>query len=194
LGVVKRVLGVAERVEPSVKSGLPRVSADVVVRGAEPFDAFYQRERRAMVALAYATSGSRMAAEDIAQDAFSAAFRDWDRVGRLDNPATWVRRVVINQSVSSVRRRVAAAKGLARLAGRTDRIGFPSVDAETEHVWSQVRLLPKRQRQAVALRYVEQLTMAEIGEVLGCSKETVNTHLRRAHEALAHRLAFTEDI
>jgi RNA polymerase sigma factor (sigma-70 family) len=147
-----------------------------------------------MVALAYATSGSRAGAEDIAHEAFTAAFRDWDRVGRLDNPATWVRRVVVNQSVSVVRRRVAAAKGVARLAGRIDHLELGRVGAETEHVWSQVRLLPTRQRQVVALRYVDQLTMAEIGDVLGCSKESVNTHLRRAHQALARRLGSLEEI
>lgn len=164
----------------------------VVVRGVEPFGAFYERERRAMVALAYATSRSRLAAEDIAQEAFMAAFREWERVGRLDNPATWVRRVVINRSVSVIRRRVAAARTLARLMGRVDRVELPAVSAETEHLWVAVRLLPKRQRQVVALRYVDQLTLAEIGDVLDCSKESVNTHLRRARATLARRLGIQE--
>ena len=120
------------------------------------------------------------------------AFRDWDRVERLENPATWVRRVVINRSVSAIRRRVAATRGLVRL-GAADGHVFPVVPAESAHVWEAVARLPKRQRQSVALRYVEQLSLEEIALVLGCSKATVNTHLHRARTTLAQRLG-TEDL
>lgn len=146
-----------------------------------------------MISLAYATSGSRLAAEDIAHEAFLAAFRSWEEIGRLDNPATWVRRVVINHSVSEIRRRISAARKLARLWGRIDQMELPAVPAETEHLWVAVRRLPKRQRQVIALRYVEDLTLSEIGAVLGCSKESVNTHLQRARASLADRIAYQEE-
>jgi RNA polymerase sigma factor (sigma-70 family) len=45
----------------------------------------------------------------------------------------------------------------------------------------------------VALYYVAGMTMPEIAELLDCSKETVNTHLRRARETLARRLGTEED-
>ena len=70
------------------------------LRLVEPFEHFYRAEYRAVVGLAYALSGSRLAAEDIAQDAFIAAHRAWDRVGTYDQPGAWVRRVVANLSVS----------------------------------------------------------------------------------------------
>jgi DNA-directed RNA polymerase specialized sigma24 family protein len=44
------------------------------------FEAFYLRESHAVVRLAYALSGSRLVAEDIAQEAFLRAFRDWEGV------------------------------------------------------------------------------------------------------------------
>jgi DNA-directed RNA polymerase specialized sigma24 family protein len=44
---------------------------------AEAFEAFYLREYSAVVRLAYALSGSRLVAEDIAQEAFLGVFRDW---------------------------------------------------------------------------------------------------------------------
>ena len=47
---------------------------------SEGFEAFYLREYAAVVRLAYALSGSRLAAEDIAQDAFLRAFSDWDHI------------------------------------------------------------------------------------------------------------------
>ena len=90
--------------------------SDPVVRLApEPFEDFYGREYLAVVGLAYALSGSRWGAEDLAQEAFLAAHRDWDRIGAYDQPGAWVRRVVANLSVSGFRRRAAEAKALARI-------------------------------------------------------------------------------
>ena len=62
--------------------GLPEVEAGAASAppGAEGFEAFYVREYQAVVRLAYALSGSRLVAEDIAQDAFLRAFRDWHRI------------------------------------------------------------------------------------------------------------------
>ena len=75
-------------------------------------------------------------AEDIAQDAFLAAHRDWERVGRYDKPGAWVRRVVANLSVSLVRTRVREARALARLKPRSSFI--PRLPAEDEEFFSKV--------------------------------------------------------
>lgn len=159
-----------------------------LVSAPEPFDAFYRREVRRLVGLAYALSGSRLAADDLAQEAMLAAYKKWDEVGRLENPAGWVRRVVSNQAVSTVRRRVSEAKGLSRLAMRQTITDVPEILAESEWIWREVRRLPRRQIQVIALRYYDQLSMSEIADVLDCSKETVNTHLRRARQTLDRRL------
>lgn len=161
---------------------------DPLVAGLEPFDDFYRREIRRLVGLAYALSGSRLAADDIAQEAMLAAYRKWDEVGRLDSPSGWVRRVVSNQAASAVRRRIAEAKGLGRLAARQTVSELPEIPAESEWIWREVRRLPKRQMQVIALRYHDQLSLSEIAEVLECSKETANTHLRRARQTLDQRL------
>ncbi len=159
------------------------------LRAQEPFDAFFRRERRAVIGLAYALSGSRLACEDLAQEAFVAAYRRWDEIGGYDNPGAWVRRVVANRAVSTVRRRVAEAKAVASLGFR--RVRPAELPDESADLWALVRALPKRQAQAVALRYVEQLTPEEIAEVLGISRDSVYTHLRRAHQALAAELEET---
>ncbi len=159
------------------------------LRVQEPFDAFFRRERRAVIGLAYALSGSRLACEDLAQEAFVAAYRRWDEIGAYDNPGAWVRRVVANRAVSTVRRRVAEAKAVASLGFR--RVRPAELPDESADLWALVRDLPKRQAQAVALRYVEQLTPEEIAEVLGISRDSVYTHLRRAHQALAAELEET---
>ena len=161
---------------------------DPLVATPEPFDSFYRREIRRLVGLAYALSGSRLVADDIAQDAMLAAYGKWDEVGRLDNPAAWVRRVVSNHAASAVRRRISEARGLGRLALRQSVSVVPEIPAESEWIWREVRRLPKRQTQVIALRYYDQLSLSEIADVLGCSKESANTHLRRARQTLDRRL------
>jgi RNA polymerase sigma-70 factor (ECF subfamily) len=163
-----------------------------VVRTAEPFSQFYDREFRRVVALAYVLSGSQNGAEDLAQDGFLAAYRDWDGVGTHPNPGAWVRRVVANRSVSMWRRRMAEVRAAARLIPSSG-LRPEEMDPVATEVWSQVRRLPKRQAQALALRYLEDLPVDQIAEVLECSSGSVKQHLHRGQRALAHRLG-EEDI
>jgi len=51
-----------------------------------------------------------------------------------------------------------------------------------------VRRLPRRQREAVVLRYVDVMEGAEIAEVMDVSESAVRTHLQRGREALAEAL------
>ncbi|HLF43345.1 MAG TPA: SigE family RNA polymerase sigma factor [Acidimicrobiia bacterium] len=168
---------------------LSRMSqAERIPASPEPFEVFFRRESRRLVGLAYALSGSRLAADDIAQEALLAAYKRWDEVGSLENPGAWVRRVVANKAVSVVRKRVSEAKGLARLAIHRDVASVPDLTAESEWLWGEVRRLPRRQVQVIGLRYYDQLSMSEIAEALGCSKESVHTHLRRARKTLTRRI------
>ena len=115
-----------------------------MVRSApEPFEDFYVREYLAVVGLAYALSGSRWGAEDLAQEAFLAAHRDWDRIGAYEQPGAWVRRVVANLSVSAFRRRAAEAKALARIA--SGRLVVAGPRRRPSGFWTAVRALPRRQ-------------------------------------------------
>lgn len=148
----------------------------------EDFESFYARERRPVVGLALVLSGSRSGAEDLAQDAFLMAYKQWDTVGTYDNPGAWVRRVVSNNSVSTMRRRTAEAKALVRIGGSGFVVPEMSPDAVT--TWAAVRTLPKRQAQAIALRYYDRSSIADIARILDCSENTVKTHLQRAKQAL----------
>jgi RNA polymerase sigma-70 factor (ECF subfamily) len=154
-----------------------------VVRALPLFDSFYASEFEAVAGLAYALSGSRLAAEDLAQDAFLAAYRRWDVIGRYDNPGGWVRRAVAKRSVSAVRRRVTEAKALPKLAASPDLL--PELSPEAADVWRAVRRLPKRQAQVVALFYLEDLSLDDVADTLDVAVETVRTHLSRARKKLA---------
>lgn len=156
------------------------------IRAVPDFESFYRREYRAVVGLAYALSGSRLAAEDIAQDAFVAAHRQWDRVASYEQPEAWVRRVVSNLAVSAFRTRMREAGALARLKPRDEYL--PALPAEDVAFWKAVRDLPKRQAQAIALHYLEDRSIGEIARVLGCSQNTVKVHLHKGRARLARRL------
>jgi len=154
-------------------------------------DDLYRREYRSVVALAYGLSGSRSAAEELAQEAFLEAHRAWDRIGAYDDPGAWVRRVVANRSVSRVRRSVAEVRALTRIAGRRELPAeLPENDAE---FWRAVRRLPDRQAQVIALHYLEDRSIADIADVLGISPDTVKVHLHRGRKALADALGARVD-
>jgi RNA polymerase sigma-70 factor (ECF subfamily) len=160
-----------------------------VIRVAEPFERFYEREFRSVVGLAYALSGSRGASEDLAQEAFIAAHRNWDKVGAYEKPEAWVRRVVSNLSVSRFRKRTTEMKALIRFGGlRNETSILPALPAEAEEFWATVRKLPKRQAQVIALHYLDDLRITEIAEILECSPNTVKVHLHKGRKKLADRL------
>jgi RNA polymerase sigma-70 factor (ECF subfamily) len=180
---------------PRPARGSTRASGDgesEAVRLPGRFEYFYLQEYPRVVALVYALSGSRMGAEDIAQEAFLRAYRDWDRIGSYEHQAAWVRRVAANLATSGLRRRLVEVHALTRLAGRRE----PAVDpmpAENAEFWAAVRALPRRQAQAVALYYFEDLSIQQTATVLGCTEGTVKAHLAKARRALARRLQGSND-
>ncbi len=153
----------------------------------ESFESFYQREFRDVVGLAFALSGSRAGAEDLAQEAFIRAHEKWNRISKYDNPGAWVRRVVSNLAVSGFRRRTAEKKAISRLAGQRHQ-GIGEMQPEDEEFWNIVRDLPKRQAQATALFYIEDRSVLEIAEILDCSPSTAKVHLHRGRRTLASKL------
>lgn len=148
---------------------------------SESFDTFYLREFRAMVALAYSVSGSASTAEDVAQEAMTRAYRSWAKISQYDKPGTWLRRVTVNLAISNRRRAVSETK--ARLS-----LGPPHTftDPPTVHdeIWDAVKKLPARQRIAVALHYLEDRSIAEVADILGCAEATARVHLHRGRQTL----------
>jgi RNA polymerase sigma-70 factor (ECF subfamily) len=97
--------------------------------------------------------------------------------------------VAANLAVSGVRRRLAEARALVRLAARTQQeplyAALPEGDGD---FWRAVRRLPRRQAQVVALVALGDLSTAEVAATLGCSQRMVQTHLQKARGTLAQRL------
>jgi RNA polymerase sigma-70 factor (ECF subfamily) len=154
------------------------------------FAHFYQREYRSVYALCLALAGSA-AADDLAQDAFIRAHRQWERIVAYDVPAAWVRRVAINLATSLARRLAAEARALRRFAGRRESVGQyrdPERLDPDDKLWAEVRRLPPRQASILVLHYVEDLSVEQIAGLLGLSANTVKVHLHRGRAALASRL------
>lgn len=160
----------------------------VELDAAGSFAELYQRHHGPMVGLAYALTGSWSVAEDLAQEAFVRALRGWDQVGQHERPDAWVRRVVLNLSASRFRRLGSEARALARFASRREReLVAPAPETEPDF-WAAVRQLPQRQAQAVALHYIEDLSVDDVAEAMGCAVGTAKAHLHAARAALAQRL------
>lgn len=158
------------------------------------FERFYSEQRRPLIALAYAVSGSRVAAEDLAQETLMAAYQAWDQIRQKDNPGTWVRRILLNKASSYHRRRLVEAKVMLKGFVGVDRVEFPEVTGDIERIWAEVRRLPQRQTEVIALSYLDDLSQVEIARVLGISKESVATHMRRARQTLARVLGIEEEL
>jgi RNA polymerase sigma-70 factor (ECF subfamily) len=168
----------------SRNTSLKRSAVDESVRVQLHFDTFYSENFRAVVGLVYTLTGSRWAAEDLAQEAFLTAHRDWERVGRFESPAGWVRTVAVNLARSRFRRIGAETRALGRWFGQQT-TAFPELEAHHEQFWQHVRNLPRRQAAVVALHYLEDMPVADIATLLGVAESSVKNSLVKARANLA---------
>jgi RNA polymerase sigma-70 factor, ECF subfamily len=151
------------------------------------FDDFYSRGYRRCAALGYVLTGSAVDADDLVQDAFSTAYRRWSEIVAYDDPLAWVRKVMVNNAMSRGRRLRREVLAFGRFSGRPSP-AVPLIDAADQELWTLVSKLPKQQAAAIALHYVDDLSIEAIATVLGCSTGSVKTHLSRGRHALASRL------
>ena len=160
------------------------VSADV-----GSFDVTYRRELPTMIALATTMTGDTHLGADIAYEAMLRLYREWTRVGAMERPGAWVRRVVINLAIDARRSRMRESLAISRLNPN------PTTDAAeptSEQFWIAVRALPDRQRAAIALHYIDDMAVADIADVLGVTVGTVKTSLFYARRSLAKTLGTQE--
>jgi RNA polymerase sigma-70 factor (ECF subfamily) len=126
----------------------------------------------------------REAAADIAQETFIQLHRNWDKVSAHPNLAGWLYRVAINRAKDHRRTYARAARLIKRL-GNSPSVRQPTQpwqpDADLVNV---LQGLPHKQRVAAALRYMGDLSVPEVAQVMGVSEGAVKSHLHRARMAL----------
>lgn len=119
-------------------------------------------------------------AEDIAQEALVRSVARFDRDSEVPT-LTWVTTVAMNLARSRLRRLRVERRYAAESRSSAD---SGTADSMTDAVVAAMRTLPDRQRRAVALRYLGDLSVDETAEVMGCAPATVKAHVRDAFVAL----------
>jgi RNA polymerase sigma-70 factor (ECF subfamily) len=158
------------------------------------FDTFYaasyDRVRRAMTL----TFRDPELAEEIAQEAFFQTLRRWKKVSLLDHPEGWTMVVALNKGRDLHRRRVRQeAKQLLLVRPSANSSGEALVDARLR-VTELLEGLSDRQREALLLRYITQLTIPEIAKVMGCAEGTVKATLHAARAKASLQAKDTYDV
>jgi RNA polymerase sigma factor (sigma-70 family) len=122
--------------------------------------------------------GNASEAEDVAAETSARALDAWRRVGAMQLPTGWVVRVATNLAIDTVRRRRFVTDDSVGIRAQTDETD------STLAVREMLRHLPRRQRDVLALRYLADLSEAEIASVLDISPGSVKRHASRAVERL----------
>jgi RNA polymerase sigma-70 factor, ECF subfamily len=141
------------------------------------FRAHYGRLVRAMTVV----SGNSESAADAVQSAFVKAHVRWRRLRHYEDPVAWIRRVAINELRDEGRRNVRKQRAVQILGSQLQETTHEPVIDEMAELLAE---LPRQQRLAVSLYYVEQLTVAEIAVALKLSEGAVKFHLHRGRERL----------
>jgi len=151
------------------------------------FDLFYREHRPRLVATLNAESrcGADAATEAV-DEAFVRALAHWPRVQRMEAPAGWVFTVARNQLRRTKSRQVVEQQLVRRSVGDGISAGADTANWE---LWDAVGSLPDRERTAVALRYLADMTERQVAETMGIAPGTVAATLHAARQHLAQRLA-----
>lgn len=136
--------------------------------------------------LAWRWSGSREAAEDIAQDVcvkLGAAIRNYRGEAAF---TTWLHRIAYTTTLDHLRgtQRMIAAEPSEIIRLIDDRALQAEDTIVAQEIWDAVRDLPPQQRDAVLLVYAEDMSHAEAATLMGCSEKTVSWHIHEAKKKL----------
>jgi RNA polymerase sigma factor (sigma-70 family) len=163
----------ASRIEPPARSR-------VVTPSLPPFQILLEnhsedvwRALRAMVGV--------QAAEDCFQETFLAALRAYPRLRPDSSPRAWLLTIAHNKAIDHLRR-------AARERAPAFESAVEDPPAPDQTIWSAVAALAPRQRAAVVLRYIGDLSHREIAAAIGCSEEASRRSLHDGLETLRRQL------
>ena len=162
--------------EPSPDS-LPR-QLDAAKADAD-FREFVSSRGRALLRSAYLLTGNLADAEDLVQSALAKTYQAWDRIEDRNALDGYVRRAIVNTHISWWRRRRVDEYPTGEIPDQ------PALDTSgnselRDTLQRAIDRLPQRMRAAVVLRYFEDMTEAEVADVLGVSQGTVKSTVSRA--------------
>ena len=155
------------------------------------FAEFVAKHRDRAVSLAWRLVGDVAAAEDIAQEAFIRAFRGLGGFREEARMSTWFYRILVNEARRHLRWRWVRDRVAAEMP---DDVGDPRATpngdpALRERVRRALARLPRGQREAFVLVYLEGMTITEAASVASRADGTIKSHLHRALASLRRELA-----
>jgi RNA polymerase sigma-70 factor (ECF subfamily) len=163
---------------------------------ADAFDLVYERHADAAFSLAYRISGSRAAAEEVAQDAFLAVWRNGARYEQSRGSVrNWILGIVHNRAIDALRRAVRHESRRAGDEGLAERLMAPDRTEEEvgrrEEAGAMRTLLddlPADQRRVIELAYFAGFTHTEIADMLEIPIGTVKGRMRLGLDKLRTRM------
>ena len=149
------------------------------------FEEFAATRMPGVLRFAAVLAGDQATAEDLAQEVLIRAYARWDRIGCLDRPELYVRKMMLNEFLNW-RRRSSRQISVGGMASEPASIApdHAAEYTEREALLGELGKLPRRQRAVLVLRYYEDRGDSEIADLLGCSRGTVRSHASRALAAL----------
>ena len=159
----------------------------VGVAGDVDFSDWVASRGPALQRFAYLVTGNNSDAPDLVQDALIRAMPRWDSLAASGTAEAYVKRSIVNGSISGwrKRRRLVLVDDVEPMSTHHEP-GPETHDAD--EAWALVQTLPANQRAAVVLRFYEDLSFAQIATVLDCAEATARSHVHRALGKLRERL------
>lgn len=164
----------------------------------EAFGQLIDRHASVIVNLAYRMVGNRAEAEDLAQEAFVAAFKALSTFRADSNFSTWLYRIASNKCKDWLR---AKRPGMGQQDVDIDEVLDSHVAEEQtpERLLSQqqvaleleqaIQRLPPLYREAFVLKHVEGLSYEEMEEILGVNGDTLKMRVYKGRLQLSRELA-----
>ncbi|MDQ6927294.1 MAG: sigma-70 family RNA polymerase sigma factor [Actinomycetota bacterium] len=156
---------------------------------ADGFDEAFPALFAGAYRVAYRLLGDITDAEDVAAAALARAVVAWPRVGGQSYREAWVARVAANLAIDEQRRRKRRRHPEADLP--TDPCADTAVAVD---LVAELRRLPRRQQEVVALRFLADFPEADVASLLGITVNSVHTHATRALAALRQRLDSNSEV
>jgi RNA polymerase sigma-70 factor (sigma-E family) len=163
-----------------------------VATEAERFGELFAAHQDRALRLAYVLCGDAAAAEDVVADAFARMYPRWRR-GDVDDPGAYLRRAVVNHVRGRFRRLATQRRHEATRAATRHRPDLEALVAQRESVRAALLSLPPRQRAAVVLRHLEDMSEADTAALLGISVGAVKSSVARGLERLRLALEAQEE-
>lgn len=151
--------------------------------------------------ISYRILGNKHEAEDIAQEAFIRAYVNIQSFNMNLKFSTWIYRIATNLCIDRIRKKkpdyyldaeVSGAEGLTMYSSIPANTSLPEDDVESlelqELIQKEISKLPEKYRTVIVLRYIEELSLNEISEILDIPLGTVKTRIHRGREALRKQL------